>query len=153
MKTTTKIDYNERLIILANYIKHIELNPKMLKYGVVHLCLFSDDGRDEHTVKYPYWVFEELPHIFHEWYFDKEQGIPLLSSLGYHDETCSGIFDYFSLCPFEFIHLFSLDGYQDTQKYGGKELNFSSSGKDIADNIYEFVKRRRSKFQFKFSLN
>lgn len=153
MKTKTKIDYNERLIILANYIKNIELNPKMLQYGVVHLCLFDDNKRIDHNVRYPYWVFEELPNIFNEWYYNSELGIPLLKGLGYHDETCSGIFDFFNLSPFEFIHLFSLDGNQDIQKYGGKQLAFESCGQDIANNIYEFVRRRAGKFKFDYSLN
>lgn len=151
---TKKIDYNERLVKFANYIKGISEHPNRYQYGLVHLCLFTEDkNRSDINVRYPYWAFEELPCIFPEWRYCKETGIPTLPRLGYDDEMCSGIFDYFNLSPYEFIHLFDLDGRQDIIKYGGKELSFESGGEQIAENIYEFVKRKRSGFPIGFSLN
>lgn len=138
MKTWKEM-YNERLLSFAHLLNHLVY----IKDGVIHEAFVEWIGvytRTYTIIDYNPQFFRML-ECFDGWERDKNWNEAMyieIESAG----TLRGCINYFGLDPEELVHLFDLGGFQNIEKYGGKQLNNGSSPKDIAYNIIEFVDKR-----------
>lgn len=88
-------------------------------------------------------MFEELPAVFSEWYYAEKFGQPSCKGCLEEEGTLAAVIDFFNLSLTEVCHLFDLEGFQDVNRYGGNQLNFESDGPELAENIFELVKRHQ----------
>lgn len=144
---------SKRLLNFAKHLSKIKTVPEPIEFEEVILCELEVNKRIEYKVKYPSWIFHELPKIFSSWQRDVSGGQPLLKGIEFNEDTYAGIFNFFQLSPGEFMHLFDLNGNQDIEMFGGNKLTEKSDGPAIAKNIYEFVRRKENKIKFNYSLN
>lgn len=136
--------YTERLLKLAKHIESIKNHPEHGLLETVKLVdLISKKKMTQYEVRFQQWIFEELPIIFDDWYFNDTKGCPIWEGANESGDTVSSVVDFFGLTLPEFIHLFDIDGFQQTELLGGKPLSVESNGYDVANNIYELIERRR----------
>jgi hypothetical protein len=137
--------YNQRLLQLADFIDGIKNLPTQNMIDVVELVALEEKVRIHYKVMYRFWVFEELPAVFDEWYYYEMNGNAVCTGTNPEEGTVAAVIDWFGLNQDEFCHCFDLEGFQMCERFGGEKLNFESQGTEIARNIVELVKRRREK--------
>ncbi|MES2592182.1 MAG: hypothetical protein V4608_09880 [Bacteroidota bacterium] len=96
----------------------------------------------QYDVRYQSWIFEELPECFDEWNYSGKYGNPLWDYSDSEEGTVASVIDFFNISLDEFSHLFDIDGFQQTNRFGGFKISDQSDGPDIAKNIIELVKYR-----------
>ncbi len=138
METNKK--YTERLLKFARRLQTLQKHPEYGLYGIVNLVALEEKIHTSYKVKYHEWVFQELV-CFDEWYLMERNGNPMCKGANEEQGTVAAVVDFFYLTLDEFIHLFDLEGLQNIDSFGGRKLNLESTGKDIAYNIIELVKR------------
>ena len=143
--------YNLRLLKFADHIAQYTEHDPHPEYGLVFnvhvVAIEHGDDMPIHIpydVKYHYWVFEELPVVFDEWYYDEDTGDTLCTLSDPEQGTVAAVIDFFSLSLDEFGHLFDIERYQLIDRFGGDWLSFESHGDAIARNIVDLVKVRRA---------
>lgn len=142
MKTKNK--YTERLLKFAKHIESITNHPEFGLTETARLVELSPRAPQCFMVVYPRWVFEELPVIFDDWFYEFHTGNPICKGSDVEEGTLGAATYFFDLTLGEVCQLFDLEGKQDVKKYGGQHLNFESNGPEMAQNIYELVKRKKT---------
>ena len=140
MKAKNK--YNNRLIKFAEHIQKIKNHPEFGLYESASLVELEEKRNTSFKVTFHGWIFEELPAIFPHWEFSEKNGQPIYIGCHPDEGTVAGVIDFFHLDMNEFCHLFDLEGFQNTKRYGGNHLTFESEGTDIAENIFQLLKYR-----------
>lgn len=140
MKTKNK--YTERLLKFAKHIEQITNHYEFGLYQNANLVEIKEFPHVTTPLVYHFWVFEELPIVFREWYFHKKTGEPSFKGFDYMGGTLGAVVDYFDLTLKETLHLFDLEGKQDVEVFGGTHLNFESDGPVLAKNIYDLIEYR-----------
>ena len=136
-----KADYLNRLKALADYLKKGNLKCEII--APPKNVRFVHNENEEPEVEVPIFGFalQDLPLIFEEWGYSPE-GYPILK-----DRTELLIMDsaekFFLLSDVEFMALF-VPGRQIPNAYGGKKLNTNAQPIDIANNMFEFIKRKKT---------
>lgn len=141
MKSKNK--YNERLIKFAKHLEKIKDHPEFGLYNTASLVELEKKRNTSFLITYHQWAFEELPVVFSEWYFAEKFGQPSWEGCMEEEGTLAAVIDFFNLSLTEVCHLFDLEGFQDVNRYGGNQLNFESDGPELAENIFELVKRHQ----------
>ncbi|MCE3227934.1 MAG: hypothetical protein K0S32_2485 [Bacteroidetes bacterium] len=138
---TNKI-YNERLLRFADHIKKIKNHPEHGILRTVYVHAIEGKFRIHVEVKTQYWFFDELVACFPKlWSFSEITGDPIFYRLGKETNTSDGVCSFFGLKGYEaFLHLWDIEGYQKTEKWGGQILTEDSEGEQLANQIEEFVK-------------
>jgi hypothetical protein len=151
MKNITK--YNKRLLLFADWLNSCKGKDEPNIQGA-WIQWEEDHAEIWYVVSFNMDYFLELPSVFKEW-----------SNYGPANEVeikwwpkylgmVGMIRKFFWLHPKEFTHLFDTEGrFQNIEKYGGAVLNRNSSPQEIANNIIEFVERRKNKYQAKLDLS
>lgn len=143
MKTKNK--YKARLLKFAEHLEKITNHSEHGIYDSASLVELEEKRQVSFLVKYHAWVFDELPALFSDWGFDATYGNPIWDGCHPDEGTVSSVCDFFDLKMEEFIHLFDIDGGQNTTRYGGSILSDESDGPDLAKNMIELVERKFSK--------
>ncbi len=134
--------YNQRLLKFAEHLAKITNHPEREKFEIFLVIGLKKFITIIHEIKYSCWIFEELPVIFNEWSYQEKFGNTAWEYGIDKEGTMASAIDFFGLTFEECSHLFSLDGFQNQNLFGGKKLSNNSDGPDIAINIIELVKRR-----------
>ncbi|MBN8694095.1 MAG: hypothetical protein J0L69_12945 [Bacteroidetes bacterium] len=139
--------YNERLLLFATHLNKLEVKRKpILIQGFVEWV--SKYSRTFSVIDYNPIFFNILPEIFTEWrYYKDEEWIEPEYKLIDHLESLGalrGCINFFGLEPEELVHLFDLGGFQNTERFGGTQLDKNSTPQEVANNIFEFVNRREN---------
>jgi hypothetical protein len=143
----TKI-YNERLIKFAKHLAKIKTHPQMGEYNYAILCGIEHEKQVEFATCYHAWIFDDLPLLFNEWYFNSKLNESFLIGVAEEDGSVAGVFDFFGLSPHEFRHLFDVDGMQEPYYYGGTFLDGDSNGEEISKNIFRFIQCKTALINF-----
>lgn len=134
----TKEIYRERLLMLADHldsehaIEEVELRP-------IRLCEVEKGYNITYNVQVFQSVFQNLPAIFPEWYWDEETGEAKLSGLDPEMNSVYGVCTFFDLELEQLMHLFTVKN-QKVHWYHGEVLTVRSTHFDIALNIVQFVR-------------
>ncbi len=140
--------YNQRLLEFASHLEQISNHPERGVIGIVKMIATEEKGNIHHEVwiqydvRYQSWIFEELPECFDEWNYSGKYGNPLWDYSDSEEGTVASVIDFFNISLDEFSHLFDIDGFQQTNRFGGFKISDQSDGPDIAKNIIELVKYR-----------
>ncbi len=134
--------YNVRLLFFADHIASIKYHLAHELIDGVELVTVSEKVRIHYKVQYRHWIFDELPGVFEDWYYDEMTGTALFPGCDPKNGAAAAVIDYFGLNEDEFCHCFDIEGLQQA-RFGGAGLNNESSGSDFAFNIVELVKYRR----------
>lgn len=140
----TKKQFNERLLKLAKHLESTTNHPEFGLTETARLIELSPRAPHSFMVVYPRWVFEELPAIFDEWFYDKQTGNPICDGADEEEGTLGSAIYFFDLSLEETCHLFDLEGKQNVEAFGGLRLNFESDGPELAQNILALVATRMS---------
>ncbi|MCW3077433.1 MAG: hypothetical protein JWO32_2042 [Bacteroidetes bacterium] len=130
--------YNHRLLAFAEKLKTAEETEPF-----IHEILFEWPHKTKifFDIRHNAAIFSVLAELSDEWYFNKFTWNWELKT--FEDMTSvRACMEWFGLTPEEFVHLFDLDGLQDTIRYGGTKLTDTSKPSDYANNIIEFVYKR-----------
>ncbi len=133
--------YNNRLMKFAQHLYTLDSHPERGLYEIVTLVAIEGHVLIPHDFKYPYYLFDELAHLFEEWELSEKTGEAVLKD----SPECNTIFDictFFDLSLDE-LSIFDLDGCQLIERFGGKKLDTDSSASDIAFNIIELIEKRK----------
>src|SRR4051812_47855924 len=111
--------YNKRMMRFAQHLYTLDLHPERGLYDTVTLVALEEHVRITYDMKYPNYLFDELPLLFDEWELSERTGDAVLK-----DSTeRNTIFDactFFDLSLDE-LSIFDLDGHQ-LEQFGGKQL-------------------------------
>jgi len=135
---------NERLLKFAEHLNSIKKLHAQL-FDEVELFEVEDNIRIHFKVRYNYLIIDELPSVFPEFDFSEENSDPMLKDRPPEEGSIPGVISFFELTPEEFCQIFDVDGYQNTNKFGGRFLNVDSQPPDFAFNILQLVKHRFKK--------
>jgi len=137
--------YNYRLAVFASHLRKINIKkqPHYGQFMSVPLCNIVNGGELYFEVLIHAWLFDCLPILFEEWYYNSNLRSPMLIGFDPNENPIGGVFDFFNLSPNDFRYLFSVESMQDLDSYGGKFIMKDSSVNDIADNITNFVHNRQ----------
>lgn len=131
--------HNKRLMRFAQHLYTLDSHPERGLCDIVTLVAIEGKVLIPFDMKYPNYLFDELPLLFDEWELSEKTGDAVLK-----DSTeRNTIFDactFFDLNLDE-LSIFDLDGHQ-LEQFGGKKLKVDSPASDIAFNIVELIKRR-----------
>lgn len=119
--------FNQRLLKLANYFELIKEHPDQGRFDEVNLVAIEGKVHIHYLMKYPTWVVD---------------AIILLEPINQEEGLIEGIIEYYNLTQDEFCHIMDIEGYQLTDRFGGRKLSIDSTPLDIAHNIRELVRRR-----------
>ena len=131
--------YQNRLKKLADHLMTGKLGHRVFDFSKYNIGKY--DGNTTSGCGYAGCAIGECPIIFKQWKFGKDGGEPLIK-WGYTGVGSARIF--FSLEHPEENHLF-LPETQDIKKYGGKTLPHKATRKQVARNIYAFIKIKAGK--------
>lgn len=136
--------YNERLLIFADHLANTPYHQLNDLIEEVNIVALEQNVQIPYMMRYRYWVFDELPAVFDDWYYDTVTGAALFEGCDPEQGTVVAVIDYFNLTQDEFGHLFDIDSYQLVARFGGENLTSENTktGVVYASNIVEFVKRR-----------
>lgn len=137
--------YTERLLKFADHLAGIKKHPEAGLIETVTLYAFELENtiRIPYDMRYHYWVFAELPVCFDDWYFEEKYGNSVWEGIDSKEGTVASVIDFFDLSLDELGHLFDIDGFQHTDRFGGVKLTETSNGADIARNILDLIKIKR----------
>jgi len=135
--------YNERLLKFAEHLLKIKNHRTEGLFMTVNLVALEEQIFIPYTVRYHYWMFEELPVCFDkQWFYDEMSGDPVWENINSDEGTVASVIDFFDLSLDEFAHLFDVDGFQHVDRFNGEKLSEISDGAAIAKNIVELVAGR-----------
>jgi len=138
----TKKKYIDRLTTLANYLAKTKAHFEFGLYETANLVEIKTIPHVTTPLVFHYWIVEDLPTIFCEWYYHEKFGDPLFKGCSVEEGTMNAVVEFFDLTLEETLHLFDLEGKQNVEKFGGVQLNFESDGPELAKNIFDLIERK-----------
>lgn len=135
--------YNQRLLRFADHLANIKNHPEK---GIIETIFFVELEKSlniTHKVMYNYWVFEELPACFDEWFYEERFGNPTWEDAVDNEGTIPSVIVFFDLTHDEFAHLFDINGANYSSRFGGEKISENSDGPEFAENIITLIKSRK----------
>ena len=132
-----KTVYDQRLNALATHISELEIaaGPKIFK--IISISEIKGKQGLRLDINIHNWLFELFSEM-HKEIINSES----TEEIENEAEIFVWIMDFFGLDIEMFCHLFSLDGYQEPEIYGGQKLDGTDNSAAIANNIFAFINNR-----------
>jgi len=86
-------------------------------------------------------IFDFIPDVFESWYFEHVSRDPVLEGNELIKSTIDSVYEFFGLETIDFCQLFAMRS--QNIEYGGIVLDENSTLKDIAQNIVNYVGKKR----------
>ncbi len=133
-----------RLLKYAEHLSKLKNHYEHGLFSTVIINIYEEHVRLECRCQCHDWSFQELCAAFPDYWYYGDDGEPVSKFSEPEANVVEAICDWFALDPDEFIHLFDveLSKTQSIKRYGGTKFTVDSSCSDLANNIFQLVKRR-----------
>lgn len=131
--------YKQRLLAFANHLSKIKNHYAK---GIVETVFFvelDEKSNIPNEIQFNYWVFEELPVCFDEWYFEGRCGSPAWEGLNEEEGTVACVISFFNLNLQDFVYLFNIAEFKSVSRVEGEKVTEESDGIAIAKNILSLI--------------